>query len=371
MGCSFSLGSLNKYSLSIFISVLVRLLMSIIFNFGIKVYIHTDNISLIDQPIINTHLFIWFIYFYFGCLFFGTIFFIIFRLKQRSYIYFNNNQVNRGNNKNNNKNNKIIKIPQGFVKMKSFLFLIFVILLYLINEIIVTYFDQKNYSSLNFFELEVFIIFIIIYITKKQELYEHQTFSLIILFTISFGIKLTTSFSKQCIYPLPDINDDENFANSLKTVKNNPTVYENMRNILLKSIHVSNRRGLESCKNMFSLIFQDFYSLFLIIIVIIGYFLSLILHSYSIVQLKSFIDEKFYSPYLISIIIGIIGLLVNISGLIIAGSYKCGNNFQQICVNKEYSLTNDTTEVTYDFFFDKFNTYTLSLRSKLVLDKLS
>ena len=75
-----------------------------------------------------------------------------------------------------------------------------------------------------------FILDSILYVRKKQKLYEHQIFSFIILFTISFGIKFTASFSKQCIFPTQDLN---NIDNILETQENNNIIeQEILKNIL-------------------------------------------------------------------------------------------------------------------------------------------
>ena len=195
---------------------------------------------------------------------------------------------------------------------------------------IIFYFDQKNYNVINFWVLEIFFIHFLFVKKNKLQLYKHQILAFSIIIIFSFGIKLVSSFTKQCEYPLQVQNDiDEKFREMTKNVSDKAMKIFNttfFNNSLKQLIIDNNNYGTRACKNMYNILILDYKFEYLILLAAFGYLLGLFLHSYSAVKFKFYIDEKYISPYLIIIFLGIIGFVLSLILLLISSFKSCGSN---------------------------------------------
>ena len=64
----------NKFYWLILLFALFKILINIFFKVEIQRLIHNDNISLLKSPILNNHIFVRFIYYYFGFVILGLIY---------------------------------------------------------------------------------------------------------------------------------------------------------------------------------------------------------------------------------------------------------------------------------------------------------
>ena len=244
---------------------------------------------------------------------------------------------------------------------KKFFWPIFpVIIIYIINEMIIFYFDQKNYSGVNFWVLQIIFIHFLFYKKKKIKLYKHQILSFIIIIVFCFGIKFISSFLQQCIYPVRDPNDFEKKKETLDP-KYEEIVNQRMRKIIIED----NEKGVTACKNIYNILLLDKYFEYFIILSALGYLLGLFLHSYSVVKFKYFIDEKYKSPYLIIIFIGLIGFFGNIILLVISSFIPCGKTkySSNFCHSTEIIKIEFNSSNIYDemYYFDNFLVYLTEL----------
>ena len=85
-----------------------------------------------------------------------------------------------------------------------------------------------------------------------------------------------------------------------------------MTQALQESIIKVNEKGNRACKNKYNVFLLDNNFVYFIILAAFGYLISLFLKSYSIVKLKSIINQNFISIDIIITFIGIFGLVLNI-----------------------------------------------------------
>ena len=207
---------------------------------------------------------------------------------------------------------------------------------------------------------------------KKLELFKHQILSFIIIIIFSLGIKILFSFLKQCDFHIKDPNNfDEEFKEKIKTLPpkylNDETWMTNLNNSLRTAIMNDNEKGTQACKSLFSFfLYIESSSVYIIIFTVLGYLIGLFLHSFSVVKFKYFIDEKYISPYLIIIIIGLIGFSGNIILLIISSFIPCGINKKKMGPDIDVSdfchLPERKKNILGEtYYFDNFLVYIASL----------
>ena len=380
MSFCIGFGKLNRYFYLIFASALFKILINLSYKIEYQEKMSIESISILNRPILNDHICIRFIYYYFGLICFGIIFQKIRIKRQKNEI--NNNTLTLENSFNSNdSNNKSINqsrlgsnnlIHHNYLLEKSqqsYQSLILAAILFILNEMIVFYFDQKHYCGVNFWVLEIFFIHFLFLKKKKLQLYKHQILSFSIIIIFSFGIKLASSFTKQCEYPLQDPNDiDEKFKEMTRNASDiamrifNTTFFNNS---LRQSIIDTNNKGTRACKNMYNVLILDYKFEYLILLAAFGYLLGLFLHSYSAVKFKFYIDEKYISPYLIIIFIGIIGFALSLILLLISSLKSCGSNSNYInnfCHLQEYNFSSNFNPLNPEdtktkYYFDNFLVY--------------
>ena len=98
---------------------------------------------------LNDHIFVRFIYYYFGYVILGSIFSKTLRIN-REYI-----------------DNDIFKN----IKSKALPPLLLIIIIYIIYEMLIFYLDQKSLDCVNFWVLEIFFIHIFLSKTENLKLY--------------------------------------------------------------------------------------------------------------------------------------------------------------------------------------------------------
>ena len=376
MSFCIGFGKFNKFYWLIIGSALLKLLINGLFKIEYHDRIRIEYFSILNKPALNEHIFIRFIYYYLGFICLGILFQKLKISKQQNEINYkkDKNELNSGINEsgtNLNLNparskstslihhNYLLEISQ-----KAFRPLILAVILFILNEMINFYFNQKNYGAVNFWILEIFFIHLLYFKKNKLKLYKHQilAFSIIILF--SFGIKFISSFTQQCIYPEKDPNDiDELFKEMVKKFDKNkltPGIIMLLNVTLREKIIETNEKGVRNCKNKYNVLLIDKYFEYLIILSAIGYLLGLFLHSYSAVKFKYYMERKYISPYLIIIFTGLIGIFLNIILLIISQFKSCGKDNTYIanfCHTMKYKLINDTIINSTSYYFDNFEAY--------------
>ena len=372
MNSLIGFGSLNKFFWLIIASALFNLIINLSFNLKYQDKKSIEQFGILNRPILNDHIFIRFIYYYFGFIALSLIFLGIKYSKEKKNIIFNKiKEINNDNDESTQQKKRKLIYRNYIVNnaSKSFPKLIFIILFFILNEMIIFYFDQKNYNVINFWVLEIFFIHFLFVKKNKLQLYKHQILAFSIIIIFSFGIKLASSFTKQCEYPLQDPNDiDEKFKEMTKNASDiamkifNTTFFNNT---LKQLIIETNNNGTRACKNMYNVLILDYKFEYLILLAAFGYLLGLFLHSYSAVKFKFYIDEKYISPYLIIIFIGIIGFALSLILLLISSLKSCGSNSNYInnfCHLQEYNFSNNFNSLNPEdtktkYYFDNFLVY--------------
>ena len=67
-------GKFNRYYQLILLSALFKILINIFFKVEIQKWIVNENISILKSPLLNGHIFVRFIYYYFGFIILGSIY---------------------------------------------------------------------------------------------------------------------------------------------------------------------------------------------------------------------------------------------------------------------------------------------------------
>ena len=219
-------GKFNRFYWLILFSALFKILINIFFKVEYQRYMINENISILKSPILNDHIFVRFIYYYFGFIVLGFIYLISKRVKEK--------------NNNNNKNQKIKEEGENYAHLQTIngrtasieliyndayeelghrvlSSILLIVIIYIISEMIYFYIDQRNMAIVNFWVLQIFFIHFILYRKEKLKLYSHQKLSFAIILLLSFGTYFVSSFFRQCEYPNQDPNYlDEEFINKTK-----------------------------------------------------------------------------------------------------------------------------------------------------------
>ena len=212
------LGKFNKYYWNIILSALFKLLINGAFKIDFQNYKEIDHISFLKDHQLNNHIFMRFIYYYLGFICLGILFQKI-RIKNQKSEINKKKEINSVNTPSSetrisslSKNILIHKNYLSETSKKSFWPLFPSLIIYILNEMIIFYFNQKNYDGVNFWVLQIFFIHILLFKKKTFKLYKHQILSFAIIIILCFGIKFISSFLEQCDFPIRDPNNiDEEF----------------------------------------------------------------------------------------------------------------------------------------------------------------
>ena len=341
-------GKFNRFYWLILFSAFFKILINIFFKVEIQKMMINENISILKSPLLNNHIFVRFIYYYFSFIILGLIYTKPLPINKEFF------------------NNEIFKEKDK----RSLRSILLVVIFYIIYEILTFYIDQRNVAFVNFWVFQIF--FIHFFLSKKEnlKLYSHQKLSFAIILFLSFGINFVSSFLRQCEYPIQDPNNlDENFINT--TRKYPSIIRENIIKKLQESIIKANEKGNKACSNKYNASLLDNNLVYFIILAAFGYLISSILKSYSGVKFKSIINQNFITIDKIIILMGIFGLLLNIIFLFISSLIPCGNNdyYYNFC----YTVKNDSSlEETNNskgnsiYYFDNFLDYIANIKGDLL-----
>ena len=221
---------------------------------------------------------------------------------------------------------------------------------YMLFEALIFYFNQKNHSNICFWMVEIFFIHFFLNRQTKTKLFRHQILSFIIILISGFGIRLILAFLPQCEFGKIDPEDPSHYKD----------VPEFAKKIVKEAIIKNNVNWGKLCRNSFK-ITEKFDSFQIILIIAtIGYLIGFFLHSYSVVNIRYLINNKYISPYFIIFFIGLIGLISSLIGLIISSSISCSkSNF-----NKEICPV-ITTKNSSIYYFDNFKKYITNLNETI------
>ena len=168
------LGKFNKYYWNIILSALFKLLINGAFKIDFQNYKEIDHISFLKDPQLNNHIFMRFIYYYLGFICLGILFQKI-RIKNQKSEINKKKEINSVNTPSSetrisslSKNILIHKNYLSETSKKSFWPLFPSLIIYILNEMIIFYFNQKNYDGVNFWVLQIFFIHILLF--KKKDI---------------------------------------------------------------------------------------------------------------------------------------------------------------------------------------------------------
>ena len=365
-------GKFNRFYWLILLSAFFKILINIFFKIEFQKYIVKENISILESPLLNDHIFVRFIYYYFGFIVLGFIYLISKRVKEKKN---NNNNLKLKEEEENYAHQQSINGRMGSIELiyndvyeelghRALRPILLIAIIYIISEMLYFYIDQRNMACVNFWVLQIFFIHFILYRKEKLKLYSHQKLSFVIILLLSFGTYFVSSFFKQCEYHIQDPKKtDEDFINRIKIFP--PEIRENLTKTLQESIQKANDKGNRACSNKYNIFLLDDYFVYFIVLAAFGYLIASFLKSYSVIKAKSIINQKFISIDIIIIIMGILGLVLNIILLIISSLIPCGKdqNYRHICSsvksNNFFKKENDT------YYFDNFLRYIIEIRDDL------
>ena len=335
-------GKFNRFYWLILLSALFKILINIFFKVDIQKYIINENISILKSPVLNDHIFVRFIYYYFGFVILGSIYAKALSINKEFF------------------NNEILE--EKYKKALGPILL--VVIIYIIYEMLTFYIDQKNMAFVNFWVFQIFFIHYFLSRREHLKLYSHQKLSFAIIFLLSFGTYFVSSFLKQCEYPVQEPNNiDEDIINKIKILP--PTIRENITktiNTIRDSAIKLNEKGNRACSNKYYIFLLDDYFEYFIVLAAVGHLFGSFLKSYSVVKLKSIINQNFISIDLIITLLGIFGLSLNIILLFISSLIPCGKNdyYRHLCSSVKY--VNDKENI---YYLDNLLTYIVNIRDDL------
>ena len=224
-------GKFSKFYWLIIVSAAIKLIFSIVYKLP---YIHLkenqtlSNFSLIKEPLINKHIFIYFIYYYLGLFLLSLIFLLTKSMKRNNKIDYkqpliSSNSITKSNTSSNNSESNSCSFSgtlsslniSNKTKKISFLFTNYEVgqkcepikillpnaFIFMLSEMIIFYFDQMNLNNVSFFTLEIFFIYIFLFRENKFKLYKHHILAFALILIFGFGVKFTSAFLPQCEYP--------------------------------------------------------------------------------------------------------------------------------------------------------------------------
>ena len=341
-------------------SVLIKIALSLLlkFEFQDPTESQINNISIIKNPVLNNHIFVYFIIYYFGYIITNIFFqFIYSRCKRKNQadIDLSLNLDNRENNTNANsiQNSDIITEKNKWKKYLIFPFYIF-------SQMIIFYFNQKNYSNISFWMLEFIIIYIFRkkFLEKEPTLYKHEKCGLFFfIFGLGFIIKFISSFFPQCSFENKDLSLIEKMPDSEQKQK------------LIKIIEEINEKGNRACKNSYNVLTESEYLWLFVIIAIIAYLIGFFFHSGSMVYSEYLIKKEKISENKLIFLTGVFGLSLNIILLFISSFISCGSSensnikiIREFCFSVEFI---SFIPQKYKLYFDNFKNYFTDLKEAL------
>ena len=368
-------GKFNRFYWLILFSSLFKILINIFFKVEYQKYMINENISILISPLLNNHIFVRFLYYYFGFIVLGFIYLISKRVKENN----NNKSQKIKEEEENYANQQTISGSSASIELiyndvyeelgrRVLSSILLIVIIYIISEMIYFYIDQRNMACVNFWVLQIFFIHFILYRKEKIKLYSHQKLSFVIILVLSFGIYFVSSFLKQCEYPNKDPDKmDEDFINKTKILP--PDIIENLTKTIRDSIIKANEKGNKACSNRYNIFLLDNNFVYFIVLAAFGYLIASFLKSYSVVKAKSLINKKFISIDIIIILMGIFGLILNIILLFISSLIPCGKGDfpKSMCSSvkdMEIKEENISSNVSI-YYFDNFLHYIVSIRDDL------
>jgi len=139
-------GKFNRFYWLILFSALFKILINIFFKVEIQKMMINENISILKSPLLNNHIFVRFIYYYFGFIILGSIYAKQLFINKESF------------------NDEIFKEKDK----KTLCSILLVLIIYIIYEILTFYIDQRNMSCVNFWAFQIF--FIHFFLSRKESL---------------------------------------------------------------------------------------------------------------------------------------------------------------------------------------------------------
>jgi len=217
-------------------------------------------------------------------------------------------------------------------------------------------------TCVNFWVLQIFFIHFLLFRKEKLKLYSHQKLSFSIILLLSFGINFISSFFKQCEYPNQDPDKmDEDFFNKTKIFP--PKIRENIKKAIRDSIIKANDKGNRACSNKYNIfLLDDDYFAYFIVLAAFGYLVASFLKSFSVVKTKSLINQKFVSIDIIIILMGILGLILNIILLFISSLIPCGIDELSHKLCSSVKMVDKGPNI---YYFDNFLTYIVHIKDDL------
>ena len=351
----------NTLAIIIIIKLLsIKILLSFAFKFEFQdpTESQINNISFIKNPVLNNHIFVYFIIYYFGYIITNIFFqFIYSRCKRKNQadIDLSLNLDNRENNINANSilNSDIITEKNKWKKYLIFPFYIF-------SQMIIFYFNQKNYSNISFWMLEFIIIYIFRkkFLEKEPTLYKHKKCGLFFfIFGLGFIIKFISSFFPQCSFENKDLSLIEKMPDSEQKQK------------LIKIIEEINEKGNRACKNSYNVLTESEYLWLFVIIAIIAYLIGFFFHSGSMVYSEYLIKKEKIPENKLILLTGFFGLSINVILLFISSFISCGSSensnikiIREFCFSVEFI---SFIPQKYKLYFDNFKNYFTDLKEAL------
>ena len=384
MNCCLKFGQFSRFYLLIIYSFLVKLLINILFSleYHHPYQMKIANCSIVKYPVLNNHFLIYFIFYYFGYLLFSFIFLGNRYRKETNIIDYNINindsfeinKINTSNSLRTQSKQSSTKANSEFLsfflpnisktQLNKILFNIFLIsFIYMVSEMIIYFLDQKNHTYINFCLFQIIFIHFFLYRKDKNKLYKHQILSFALILILGFGIKLISSLTKQCEYPVKDPDEGLDL------------MPEFFRETIRESTIKVNEKGLRACKNAYNIFFDksgDFYSF--IIIAILGYLIGNLLYSFSVVNIRDLINKKYIPHYTLIFFIGCLGLIMTLLSITVSSLISCGTSYSDsknrisfLCQSIKILNETEDHKIYSENYFDSFISYKTNLHDAYYL----
>ena len=310
MGKYFGCGKYNNYYKYIFLTIFFSLISTLLFGNGQCNDSHLMHIAKAypektknTQESLSNHIIIHNIYRNIGIL-------IISIISYKYEKYYSKSKKEEENNKNTGIQLIYEDTLLKYEKKSSLLFVIFIILLYNIQDILTLLYFRFDLSKFNLWILELPLLSYFNYKILKIKIYSHHKFAMYLSVIICLTSKIISLF-----------------------------------------LHLF----LEEFKY---LIYNQYK--FLYIIGVFSYLIIIIIRAYSVTEIKVLIDLRYISPNKLLIISGIVGILINSAIIVISTFNKC--EFKNIDIH----LCNVVEDINKDeAYLDNFFIYYKILRNSV------
>ena len=310
-----SCGKYNNYYKYILLSSFFRIVSDILFGFGCPIQIvrlypeETEKI----QTALYFHIIIHNIYRNFGILIISIIL---------SYYEYYSLKSQKTEEKHKNKGIALIyEDTMEELKQKSFLNIIVVIVLFNIQDILTFLYYQFDLKEFDFWTLELPFFVFFNYRILKIKIYKHHKCVMCVCVTICLVVKIIDLF-----------------------------------------VHIFSDDYKEKIYNKHK---------FLYAIGIFSYLLIIFIRAYSITKIKEFTDFRYISPTKLLIVIGIIGLVINIIIVLIFSYNKCAmvNDIDIHLCNVVDIVDNNNNNNREDSYLDNFFIYFKILNNSIKIGR--